>query len=79
VQKRNYLARYEGQAREVIEGLMEKYGETGITNIENPQILALNPFARIAKRPRIMRGVFSSPEDYNQAVRDLENELYNVG
>lgn len=79
VQKRNYLAKYEGKAREVIEGLMEKYGETGVTNIENPQILNLNPFAQIAKRPRIMKGVFGSPEEYNEAVKELENELYNVG
>lgn len=41
VKKRNYLAKYEGQARKVVEGLMEKYGEVGVTNIENPQILSL--------------------------------------
>lgn len=79
VKKRNYLAKYEGQARKVVEGLMEKYGEVGVTNIENPQILNLNPFAQIAKRPRIMKGIFKSPEEYNEAVKDLENELYNVG
>lgn len=78
VKKRNYLAKYEGQAQKVIEGLMEKYGEVGVTNIENPQILNLNPFAQIAKRPRIMKGIFKSPEEYNEAVRDLENELYKV-
>lgn len=79
VKKRNYLAKYEGQARKVVEGLMEKYGETDVTNIENPQILSLNPFAQIAKRPRIMKGIFKSPEEYSQAVRDLENELYQIG
>jgi uncharacterized protein Veg len=78
VKKRNYLAKYEGQARKVIEGLMEKYGEVGVTNIENSQILNMNPFSKIAKRPRIMKGIFKSPEEYNEAVRDLENELYNV-
>lgn len=76
VKKRNYLAKYGGQARKVVEGLMEKYGEVGVTNIENPQILSLNPFAQIAKRPRIMKGIFKSPEEYNEAVKDLENELY---
>ena len=55
------------------------YGEVGVTNIENPQILSLNPFAQIAKRPRIMKGIFKSPEEYNEAVKELENELYNVG
>ena len=79
VKKRNYLAKYEGQARKVIEGLMEKYGEVGVTNIENPQILSLNPFAQIAKRPRIMKGIFKSPEDYNKALKELEDELYKVG
>ena len=79
VKKRNYLTKYEGQARKVVEGLMEKYGEVGVTNIENPQILSLNPFAQIAKRPRIMKGIFKSPEEYNEAVRDLENELYKEG
>ena len=54
---------------------MEKYGEVGVTNIENPQILSLNPFARIAKRPCS----FKSPEAYNEAVKDLENELYKIG
>lgn len=76
VKKRDYLHKYEGQARQVIEGLMEKYGEVGVTNIENSQILSLNPFAQIAKRPRIMKGIFKSPEEYNEALRDLENELY---
>jgi len=79
VKKRNYLAKYEGQARAVIEGLMEKYGEVGVTNIENPQILSLNPFSQIAKRPRIMKGIFKSPEEYNRALKELEDELYNVG
>lgn len=79
VKKRNYLAKYEGQARKVIEGLMEKYGEQGVTNIENPKILALNPFAQIAKRPRIMNGIFKNPDEYNEALRELENELYNIG
>lgn len=79
VKKRNYLAKYEGQARKVVEGLMVKYGEVGVTNIENPQILSLNPFSQIAKRPRIMKGIFKSPEEYNEAVKDLENELYKIG
>ena len=79
VKKRNYLAKYEGKARAVIEGLMEKYGEDGVTNIENSQVLNLNPFAQIARRPRIMNGIFKSPDEYNEALKELENELYNVG
>ena len=75
----NLVKRLQDIMRKVIEGLMEKYGEVGVTNIENSQILSLNPFAQIAKRPRIMRGIFKSPEEYNEAVKELENELYNIG
>ena len=58
---------------------MEKYDEVGVTNIENSQILNMNPFSQIAKRPRIMKGIFKNPDEYNEAVRDLENELYKEG
>lgn len=76
VKKRNYLAKYEGNARKVVEGLMEKFAESGITNIENNDILQVNPFAEIAKRPRIINGVFQGKEDYDNTVRELTNELY---
>lgn len=76
VKKRNYLAKYEGDARKVVEGLMEKYTETDVMNIENPQILALNPFAQLGKRSRIMKGIFKGQDEYHKAVKDLENELY---
>jgi len=26
-----------------------------------------------------MKGIFKSPEEYNEAVKDLENELYKIG
>lgn len=76
VKKRNYLAKYEGNARKVIEGLMEKFVENGVTNIENKDILQVNPFTEIASRPRIIKGVFNGREDYEQKLRDLEQELY---
>lgn len=79
VRKRDYLNRYQGKARQVIEGLMEKYSELGVADIEDPVILNLPPFDQIARRPRIMRGVFSSPEEYENALRELENEIYKVG
>ncbi len=79
VKKRNYLAKYEGDARRVIEGLMEKYDEVGVTNIENSQILNLNPFSQIAKRARIIKDVFKGPEGYNNTIRELTEQLYMEG
>lgn len=78
LKRRRYLEKYKDkeQARKVIEGLMEKYGESGVSNIENTQILNLFPFTEIAKRPRIIKGVFNGMDDYMQAVRELEEQIY---
>jgi len=79
VKESNFLADYSEKARQILEALMDKFGETGVTNIENPLILKLDPFAQIAKRPMILNRIFKGQEDYNRAVRELEKELYKVG
>jgi len=79
VKESSYLDKYSESAKKIIEGLMDKFGEVGVTEIENPQILKLDPFASIAKRPVILTKFFKGQGDYNKAVRELEEELYNVG
>ena len=79
VRSGNYLNKYQDKARQIIEALMDKFGDVGVTNIEDPLILKLDPFAQIAKRPMILTRIFKGQEDYNRAVRELEEELYNVG
>jgi type I restriction enzyme R subunit len=79
VRESSYLDKYSESARKIIEGLMDKFGEVGVTEIENPLILKLDPFASIAKRPIILTKFFKGQGDYNKAVRDLEEELYKVG
>lgn len=48
VKKRDYLNKYEGIARQVLEGLLDKYSSEGIKDIENIRILENDPFRRIA-------------------------------
>lgn len=79
VRESNYLDKYSDKARKIIEGLMDKFGEVGVTEMENPLILKLDPFASIAKRPVILNKFFKGQGEYNKALKDLENELYNVG
>ena len=76
VRESNYLDKYSESARKIIEGLMDRFGEVGVTEIENPLILKLDPFASIAKRPVILTKFFKGQDDYNKAVRELEEELY---
>ena len=79
VRSGNYLDKYKDKARQIMEGLMDKFGDVGVTNIEDPLILKLDPFAKIAKRPMILTRIFKGQEDYNRAVKELEEELYKIG
>lgn len=78
VKESAYMKKYGDKALQVIEGLLEKYGEVGVTDIENPLILNLDPFAKIAKRAMIVIKIFKGQDKYNQAVKELEEELYKV-
>ena len=76
VKKRNVFGKYGEQAKAVLEGLVEKFAEHGVQDIENPQILELPPFDQLGSKTQIRRGIFGGLEQYQQAVKELETELY---
>ena len=78
VKKRDFLSRYSGVAREVLEALLEKYMNAGVYEIEKTEILQLDPFRKFGKPSRIA-GHFGGKEGYLKAVKELENEIYKVG
>ena len=78
VKKRDFLSRYSGVAREVLEALLDKYMNTGIYEIEKTEILKLDPFSKYGKPAKIAQA-FGGKDGYLKAVRDLEKELYEVG
>ena len=49
VKKRDFLSKYSGAAREVLEALLDRYMNTGIYEIEKTDILKLDPFAKMGK------------------------------
>lgn len=75
VKKRDFLSRYSGAAREVLEALLDRYMNTGIYEIEKTDILKLDPFAKMGKPTRIA-GYFGGRDGYMQAVKALENAIY---
>ncbi len=76
VKKRDFLSRYSGVAREVLEALLEKYMNTGIYEIEKTEILQLDPFLKYGKPSRIAQ-YFGGKEGYLKTVRELERLLYS--
>lgn len=78
VKKRDFLIKYSGVAREVLEALLDQYMNTGIYEIEKTEILQLDPFRRMGK-PAKIASYFGGKSGYLKAVRELEQEIYSVG
>ena len=77
VKKRNYFAKYEGKAREVLEALLDKYADYGILNLEDSNILDNAPFNKIGKPQKIVK-LFGGLDKFEQALKELENEIYKT-
>ncbi len=75
VKKRDFLSKYSGDARKVLETLLDKYMNTGIYEIEKTEILKLEPFPKIGK-PAKISSYFGGKAGYLKAVRELEQEIY---
>ncbi|MCG5515664.1 MULTISPECIES: EcoAI/FtnUII family type I restriction enzme subunit R [unclassified Ectothiorhodospira] len=78
VKKRDIFSRYEGQARKVLESLVEKYTDAGITPIEDPKVLTLAPFSAIGAPMELVKA-FGGKAGYTRAVHELEDALYQFG
>ena len=77
VKKRDFLNKYSGAAREVLEALLDKYMNTGIYEIEKAEILKLDPFMRMGKPQKIAS--YFGKDGYLKAVKELENAIYDGG
>lgn len=77
VKKRNYFTKYGDQAKKVLEALLDKYADEGITNIESIEVLRVNPFDEFGSPLEIINE-FGSKSNYLQAVKELEMELYKI-
>ncbi len=77
VKKRNYFTKYGEQARKVLEVLLDKYADEGITNIESMDVLRVRPLTDFGSPMEIIKE-FGNKAQYLEAVRELENELYKI-
>lgn len=78
VKKRDFLSKYKGVAREVLEALLDRYMNTGIYELEKVEVLKLSEFKRFGM-PAKIASYFGGKAGYFQAVKELEKEIYKVG
>ncbi len=77
VKKKDFFSKYSGDARAVLEILLDKYMNQGITEVEDIKVLSLADFADYGKPAKIVK-LFGGKSQYEQAVRDLEENLYEM-
>ena len=77
VKKRNYFTQYGDQARAVLEALLDKYADEGISTLESAKVLKLKPFDRIGTPVEIINQVFGGKRQYENAIQELEHALFN--
>jgi type I restriction enzyme R subunit len=78
VQQRNVFTQYGPVARKVLETLLDKYADEGITTIEGDSVLSVPPFPALGRPGELVKS-FGGRQQYLQAVHALERELYAPG
>ena len=76
VKKRDIFNKYGAEARKVLEALLEKYANDGITQLENRTVLSLDPFRQMGSPANIAR-LFGGKQQYFSAVKELERLIYS--
>lgn len=77
VSKRNYFTKYGVQAQEVLQKLLEKYSDDGLRTIESKEVLKLDPLNKLGTPMEIIKA-FGGLKNYEEAIKELENQLYTT-
>ena len=76
VKKRDVFNKYGAEARKVLEALLDKYANDGITQLENRAVLRLDPFRQMGSPANIAK-LFGGNQQYFDAVKELETMIYS--
>ncbi|MGV8991606.1 MAG: EcoAI/FtnUII family type I restriction enzme subunit R [Thiobacillus sp.] len=77
VKKRDYFTKYGDLARKVISALLDKYSDDGLLDLENPEIIRLDPLSKLGSPVEIIRA-FGGKREYDAAIHALTDELYKA-
>lgn len=77
VRKRNYFCKYSDTAQKVLHSLLDKYEKEGITSIEQGAVLKVKPLNQMGSPVELVRA-FGKNKDFENALKELENEIYNI-
>ncbi len=75
VKKRDVFAKYGGQARAVLDALLDKYADDGILNLDDANVLRIPPLDRLGTPLELVRA-FGGKPGFTRAVHDVQSALY---
>ena len=75
VKQRNVFTEYGPVARKVLDALLDKYADEGVTAIESNEVLRIQPFTSLGSPVELVRSFGGRPQ-FLGAIRALERELY---
>ncbi len=75
VKKRDVFTKYGGQARAVLDALLDKYADEGMLNIDDAKFLRIAPLDRLGTPLELVRA-FGGKPGFERAVHDVQSALY---
>ena len=79
VKKRNYFTKYGDRAKKVLEALLDKYADEGITNMESMEVLRVNPFDEFGSAYEIVNGIFGGKSNYQAVFKGIGTRVISEG
>jgi len=76
VRKRDVFTKYGEQARAVLEALLQKYQDEGVTSLADPRILKVAPFDTMGTPIELLKQ-FGGRPGFEKAVYELQNAIYS--
>jgi type I restriction enzyme R subunit len=73
--KKDFFSKYSADAQAVLDILLDKYMNQGITEVEDIKVLSLADFAGFGKPAKIVR-LFGGKAQYEAAIKELEANIY---
>ena len=75
VKKRDVFTKYGGQARAVLDALLEKYRDEGVLNLDDANVLKVTPFTAMGSVVQLIKA-FGGKEGFEKAVHEMQDALY---
>jgi len=75
VRKRDVFTKYGAKARAVLEALLQKYQDEGVTALDDPRILRVAPFDVMGTPVELLKQ-FGGRKGFEKAVHELQSALY---